>query len=241
MALVSALIVTVATVGAYVVSASGPKVYGARSEVVVEVADEVRVGDADRLIGTQMVVLKSRDVLGPAAEANGVDVDALADALEVSRVSTSDVLRLTVTDRDRDQALRMVSAVTARFIEVSADSSIDEATREFLDARIAELSTRQNQIAQVLGQPPDVAPTDRGQLQLESQNLVQELADLRNRVTGLELEATGRGRARVVTTAYVLADPVKPQPSQAAALGLLVGLAVAGSIWIGLAQLRREK
>lgn len=120
------LIVTVAATSAYALARSVTPWYGARTELVYELG-ESQPADVDRLLATQLVLVRSRAVLGPVAADHGLDPEELAERVEAEVLDDSQVIRVTVADADRAGALALVAAVADRYRETVGAAGVDGA------------------------------------------------------------------------------------------------------------------
>lgn len=232
-AAVAALIVLPA-LAAYLWSGSSPEVWAARAEVLFTGGDTQVAQRAEQQTATQVVVLGSRSVLQPAAEALGRDVTALEDALDVEQVEDSEVLRVTVVDPDPDAARQAAQAVVDQYVTmVGGPAGGDAAQLELLQADLTQTDTRNREVNDRLAaiaepSPPAGVLAEQGRLENEARVLGQRIADLQDRITQLRLtDLDTSPPSRVLTPAYVLDDPVAPQPWRAAAAAAVVGTVVA--------------
>jgi uncharacterized protein involved in exopolysaccharide biosynthesis len=243
-AAVAALVVLPA-LAAYLWSSSSPQVWAARAEVLFTGGDTQVAQRAEQQTATQVVVLGSRPVLEPAAEVLGRDVTSLEEALDVEQVEDSEVLRVTVVDPNPDAARRAAQAVVDQYVAmVSGPAGGDAAQLELLQADLTQLDTRFREVndrlaAIVRPSAPARVLAEQARLENEARVLGQRVADLQDRITGLRLTDLDRSPpSRVLTPAYVLDDPVGPQPWRAAAAAAVVGTVVAA---LALAVLARRR
>lgn len=233
---------------AYFFSSRQETVYGARAEILYQASDAERALGTPRIMATQKIVIRSRTVLEPASAAVGVPLDELQDATSVEIAGESDVLRLTVADADRALALALAKEIADGYARTVAAASFAGASegRRLLEARIATLQRRLTRVRTRLravdraraGLPPS---SEQQELQAEVQTLLERIGDLQDRLTELAVERVGQrqARARIITPAHILEDPLEPKPIRAAVAGLLVGLLLAAGL-IALAHRRRR-
>ena len=78
-----ALIVAASALGAYFYADAQDRVYGGRAEILYE-APEATTGEAERLIATEVELVRSPRVLDPVAEEFGLTTEELDEDLAVS-------------------------------------------------------------------------------------------------------------------------------------------------------------
>jgi len=208
---VALAVVALAAASGYLVANRSPTVYGAQAVIFYQ-GKRVDADDspAERVIATQEALIKSRTVLQPVADEVGVPVSRLESALEVD-TGQNNVLTVTVGDEDPNRALALAQGVTERYVDLvasTASSSFDSSERS-LQRRIAALERR-------AGRPGPVGENARARI-----------GDFEQRLAQLELERSSQARARAVTPAFVLGDPLQPKPERGAAIGLVAGALIA--------------
>jgi capsular polysaccharide biosynthesis protein len=195
-----------------------PTKYAARTlieyDVSVENASEFL--RTDRNLTTQTVLLTSRAVLGPVADANGVSADDLAKNVKATLLNAnqvnSEVIQVDVLDPDRATGVKLADAIAKQYLAVVKanspanyiQSQLDDARRQLASAPLANQPALQQRVT-----------TLQGQLDIEN-------------ITG--------NRASIVVPAYSVAAPAYPNPILAAATGALCGVVVAGLVVIALSR-----
>jgi hypothetical protein len=213
-----------------------PKTYGARAEILYPIGQNQQGGDPlrqDRQLSTQLVFLKSRAVLGPIAQKQGMQFKDLDKNLSVEVLQTSEVIQVEARGSTKEAARQTLQGVMDGYLALADQPS--GVTRNLENqlvqtrANTARLQTQVDQFtAGVLaGTATQTALNDaRTQLtaSLEREKAIQVRID--------EINLTGRSgpNAQLLTPPYVLPDPVSPQPLIAAGTGALVGLLVAGGV-----------
>lgn len=220
---VAALVVVVLAVASgYLVANRAPTLYGAQSAIFYQ-GRRVDADDspAERVIATQQALLQSRTVLQPVADDAGVAVSQLEGALDVD-TEQNNVLTVTVTDRDPERALQLAAGVTKRYVALVRNTAASsfEASERSLQRRIAALQSRARAEGSV------------------GENARSRIGDFEQRLAELELERSSQARARVVTPAFVLSDPLQPKPERGAAVGLVTGALIAVAMVTLLARRR---
>jgi len=214
-------IVATAVLSAVVFASFAPTVYGARVDLLYKSSPDTSDDARERVLKTQRALIGSRAVLGPVAEANNTSFDRLGSALSVD-VGLDDLIHVTVASTDQERALRLVEAVAARYVQTAGDLSPEARRgREILEAQIARLSERARE-----------APAEDAAI------LRERIGHLQDRVLDLEIQSLGQSRPEQLTPGYVLEKPVSPKPLRAAAVGLLIGLALATVVAVVLGRRR---
>ncbi|MDT7590426.1 MAG: hypothetical protein QOE32_7976 [Pseudonocardiales bacterium] len=195
-----------------------PTQYAARTAIEYNVSVE-NASDflrTDRNLTTQTVLLTSRAVLGPVADANNISADDLAGRVTATLLNAnsvnSEVIQVDVVYPDRASGVKLATAIADQYLTVVKANSpanyiqtqLDDARRQLSSATAANQATLQARVATLQGQ-------------LDTEN-----------ITG--------NRASVVVPAYSVATPAYPRPSLAAAAGALCGIVVAGLVVIALSR-----
>jgi hypothetical protein len=197
--------------------------YGARSEILYTLREDQPTGflREDRNLTTQVVLIDSRPVLEPVAVANGLSVDQLADKVTASVAEGSEIIEIEVRDADRQEGLRLVDAVTQRYLAV-ANGTADE-NRTYLEDQLESIEAQLSS--------PDTTPGLRAELSARRR-------DVLNRLDTLAL--TGP-QARQLGASYTTSDPVTPRRALAAAVGAIAALLVAAVVVALLAMRWRRR
>ncbi|HEY4006575.1 MAG TPA: hypothetical protein VGM60_15520 [Pseudonocardia sp.] len=192
--------------------------YTARTDIEynVSVQDASDFLRTDRALTTQATLLTSRGVLGPVADANGVDPEELtrdvtATILSVNSVN-SEVIQVDVLNADRATGMKLADAIGKRYLDVVASASparylqaqIDQTTQQLSSANAATAQALQTRLTTLQGQ-------------LDIQNL-------------------SGNKAAIVVAPYSVAAPAFPNPFLAAATGGLCGIVVAALVVIWLSR-----
>jgi uncharacterized protein involved in exopolysaccharide biosynthesis len=221
LALLCLAIVATAVLSAVVFSGFAPTVYGARVDLLYKSSPDTSDDARERVLQTQRALIGSRAVLAPVAAANNTSFDRLDNALSVE-VGLDDLIHITVAGADQERALRLVQAVAARYVQTAGELSPEARRgRELLQAQITRLSERV-----------------RGARGENAAALRERIGRLQDRVLDLEIESLGQSRPERLTPGYVLEQPLSPKPLRAAAVGLLIGLALATVVAVLLGRRR---
>lgn len=206
-------IVGLTVAAAVIVERRHETIQGARSEIVLIFPGNTADDSRERLVKTQSEVLRSRAVLQPVAESNQLSSSQLQEKISIDTGLRSDVLTITASDREPATAQRLAAATAERYLELSRRLVPESDEGEALVRR---------QIRNVRGELARASAEERPRLD-------DRIARLQEWVLQLQVEALDRPRARLLTSAYVLDEPLRPQPRRAAAGGLGIGLLLAAA------------
>jgi capsular polysaccharide biosynthesis protein len=97
-----------------------PKVYGGQAEFLLTASPELSDAAADRAILTQVEIVTSPTVLQPVAGQTGARLQRLEDAVSADMVGRTNILHITVADRDPGRAVRLTQLVASQYGRASA-------------------------------------------------------------------------------------------------------------------------
>ncbi|MDT7643754.1 MAG: hypothetical protein QOC75_754 [Pseudonocardiales bacterium] len=200
-----ALLVVGAVLG-YAASLLLPTQYAARTTIQYNIAGE-NTGDflkTDRNLTTQTVLLTSRNVLGPVADANGIAVDSLTGQVSASILNASDIIQLQVKNSSPDTAVTLANAIAKQYLTVANSSGPQGYLQSQLDA-VKKQQASPGTAAETTALATRAATL---QAQLDQMNLTQN-------------------QSSVLVPAYAGTDPVSPNKSLAAITGGVCGLIIA--------------
>lgn len=228
--------VVVVTLAALVVSILQPKAYEGTSLVLIsEKGSSASVfGDLlpqlsaqpERAMQTQVQLMQIR----PIAEATIKQLnlqstpDALLSSLSVAAIGQTNLVKITATGTDPEQASLIANTVAEEYVNTaraaqraSLSEAADEVQRRLdeAEADILDLGSRLNQSGK------------SDQLSAELQIATGTYTTLAEKLEQLRInERLESGPGRVVSSAAVAVDPVSPRPLRNAILGFAVGLAI---------------
>ncbi len=220
--LISAVIVLLGAAVGLAVTLVLPTQYAARTVIEYTVAQENASSflRTDRNLTTQLVLLTSRSVLGPVADANGITPDRLTDKVTVTNLANSELIQVDVLDPSREVGVRLADAIGQRYLEVVNTSGLRGFVQERLDEAERDLATAP------AGAPGSAAAATRAEIQSRVNTLQSQLDTIA--LTG--------NRAAIAVPAYSVSTPAAPKPAVAAATGALLGVVVAGLVAIALSR-----
>jgi uncharacterized protein involved in exopolysaccharide biosynthesis len=196
-----------------------PVEYAARAELLYPINTERSTGvlREDRNLTTQLVLLRSRQVLEPVAASEHVPVQDLQKQVSATLLDTSEVIQVEARAESPDVAVRRAQAVVDQYL-ANANSNAAGAD-DYLRQRLGDV---QREMAEArAGAASNVAGAALQSLTEREQQLLTELD---------KAGAERGGGPRVVVPPYPVPDQVSPQPWFAAATGVLTGLLVAAGV-----------
>ncbi|RKT87117.1 Capsular polysaccharide biosynthesis protein [Saccharopolyspora antimicrobica] len=226
---VSLLIVLLGAATAFIGALVWPPVYAARAQILFEIGEEKSTGflREDRSLTTQLVLLRSRQVLGPVAAQERIPVEELEKAVTMSLLDSSEVLQVEARAGGPDVALRRTREIVDRYRDVArtnGESGVDDyviGNLADVRAQLAEATAQASRERAVPGSPSlDAA-------EALVQGLQQREQQLQSQLDQLSITELARSEPKVVVPAYSVTDPVSPRPVFATAAGALTGLLVA--------------
>jgi uncharacterized protein involved in exopolysaccharide biosynthesis len=240
------LIIIGAAIAAYLYADRRQEIFGGRAEILYE-GQEVRLAtEAERQIATQQALLKSASTLGPVAEQFRLAPDDLDEDVSVESVGDSNVLRVTVGHADPAIAVEVTQAVAEAYIAqvVRAESPELEEAKSLIHSRIKELTAQLAGLQKSLDKGKEKLaaprlPANDSQVLAEVESLLGRIGSLQDRLTELELQQITAAGARILTPAYLLDEPLEPQPFRAGAGGGIAGLFVACLTLLIVGRLRQ--
>jgi uncharacterized protein involved in exopolysaccharide biosynthesis len=240
------LIVLGAAVAAYTYADRREEIFGGRVEVLYEGQEVSLATEALREIATQRALLESASTLDPVAERFGLDPDTLAEDVSVESVGDSNVIRVTVGDADPSVAVQVVQAVAEAYVAqvVRAESPEVEEAKGLIQGRVEEMTAQLADLQNDLDKGTrDLAArrstVEESQALAEIESLLGRIGSLQDRLTELEVQRITASSARILTPAYLLDEPLEPQPLRAGAGGAIAGLFVACLMLLVVGRLRQ--
>jgi uncharacterized protein involved in exopolysaccharide biosynthesis len=230
--------VVICTLVALPIMLSRPRVYGAQADILINPGVDLSDAATGRALVTQEVILRGRAVLDPVADATGIPARRLEQALSVEVVNQSNVVRVTVADRDEGTAQRLAQLITeeyekrASFITLTgvarSTSELEDQMRD-LSASLASYQDQLTKLARGRGPGKPISTKER-QLQVVAGTAQQRIKSVQDQLAQGPLKQLEQPQPQILVPAHVLRDPLRPRPVQAAATGSLVGLFVAAII-----------
>ncbi|WP_141137559.1 hypothetical protein [Blastococcus mobilis] len=211
----------------YVGSSLLPEQYAARAELHYNLA-EAKPNELlreDRTLNTQLVVLRSRTILGPVASMNGLTAEELGSKVTALVVEGSEIIQVEVRDSSSARSQQLLEDITARYL-ARANTTEESPDRESVESQLRE-------VRDSLSTPG--LSTERAEV------LALREASLLGQLEGFRLAE--QDPVNLLTPPYSVSEPVSPRPRFAAATGALTALLLAAAAvallarrWMGSAR-----
>ena len=225
------IIILVCTGFAYAASATSPAVYGARSEIIYPIDVSTGAGGVIRQdihLATQLVQLKSRQLLQPVALKNHLSIDALTKKVSASIVANRTVIRVQVNDHSPTTAKEMAGEIVLEYMRTQPNDDLQKQTS--LKTAINEATTQIASYTDQLRGLPSTTSPQAVALQSQLQSALDNRNSLQSAYDQAAADAAGKDHVQILTPAYVLAGKVAPKPIQAGIAGFLLGLMLAAGV-----------
>ncbi|KRE32496.1 hypothetical protein ASG82_23685 [Mycobacterium sp. Soil538] len=199
-----------------------PSQYASRAEVQYRVP-QPESGDLlreDRRLTTQLVLLRSKVVLGPVASDAGMTPEDLAENVSANVVDNSEIIEVEVRDRTRVRAQMLLTGIIARYLAL-ANEDWQDPVRSYLESQLSEVQERRG--------APDVSAVAATELAQREQALRSLLDSVRLKQP-ISPESPWGPPARALVDPYPVAAQVGPTPLFAAAAGATMALVVAAFV-----------
>lgn len=236
---VMALVVTlIGAAAGFVGALVWPPTYAARANILYEISQEKPTGflREDRSLTTQLVLLQSRQVLGPVAAAEGMPVEDLENKVTATLLDSSEVIQVEARAGSREEAQARTQGIIDGYLagaERDANASVETFLREQLTAVRDDLaaarteSERQREIG-TLSTSGNQSSEYSAEVRVQNfEDREQELLTQLDEVNTVRLTAS---RPEVIVAPYPVADAVSPRPGFATATGGLTGLVIAAAL-----------
>ena len=191
---------------------------------------EVEFRDPNLLPETVVLTFQSPTLWAPIAETEGINEEDFLDNYFVSVAGGgTQIVSLTFEDEDADRAVRVLRGIVGGYFSLfqSDDLGVEQST--LLTDHLAALEVLENDLETSLQDTTGLARS----VQIDQQNQLtrvrQQITSVLFRLDQRETERFGAGNIapRLVTDAFVAADPVVPSPAKAGVFGLVGGGLVA--------------
>lgn len=210
-----------------------PKQYASRADVLFAITKEqpTEFLREDRTLTTQVVLMKSRTVLGPVAAANGLPIDELTENVTARIVPGSEVLEVEVRDRSPERGLALTQQILASYTTV-ADVQPANPARDYLEAELAAVRNR-------LTTARSAAATSAAGREVPS--LAERERSLTTQLDSIAVDRLTTPRPQTVVPPYTVGTPVGPSAFVGAAAGALVSLMLAAGAVLVVQARRRTR
>lgn len=216
------LIVAVGAGSGFFGSLHLPKQYAARAELHYSLS-QAPASDLlreDRTLTTQLILLRSRVVLGPVASDSGMTPEDLADNVSAKVVDSSEIIQVEVRDRTRERAEALLAGVVAQYLNL-ANSDWKDPVRSYLEFQL-------NEVRKQL-QAPGV-PVENATALAQQEAVLRGLLDFPPPMPPDSPEFASAPPASELVAPYAVPAPVSPTPMFAAAAGGTTGFVIAAFV-----------
>jgi uncharacterized protein involved in exopolysaccharide biosynthesis len=225
------IIVVLCTGLAYAASATGPAEYGARSEIIYPIAFGQASGGFlrdDQHLATQLVTLKSRQILTPVAAKYHLTVDQLGAKVTAAVLDNSEVIRVQVNDHSPAVAEALVGAIVGGYLKHLPDASLIQQTtlHTQIDAANGVVQSLNDRLAGI----SNATSAGAVALQSELQSALNNRDSLQTQLDAAVVQAAATAKVDWLTQPYLLNGKVSPKPIQAGIAGFLLGLMLAAGV-----------
>jgi uncharacterized protein involved in exopolysaccharide biosynthesis len=180
-----------------------PSEYVARTSIQYNIAGE-NTGDflkTDRNLMTQQVLMTSRNVLQPVADAHGISADALAKKVTATIVGQSDIIQVEVRDPNRQVGVDLASAIAAQYLKVANASG----PRGYLQSQLDAIKAQQRTLG------------------VDAAALTARAAALQSQLDEMNLTTN---QSQIIVPAYSVDNVRYPDPLISAITGGVCGLVI---------------
>lgn len=238
LAVLAAIIVLVGALAGVAAGVLMPKTYAARAELLYPITEELPTGflREDRNLTTQLVVLRSRAVLGPVAAAEDVPLEQLESSVDISLLDSSEVIRIEVRDDSADVAKSLVDRIADTYLDM-VTTDPDSSALKYVQSELVATETELAGARQSLNRLLELEAAGTEGLSDQIDEVSTEITDLRSRVQALrserdEIQIIERSdpAAELITQPYVVRAPISPGPAILGAAGAMTGIVVAACV-----------
>ena len=230
------MMIVVGMIAGFVYAEAQPDEWAAKAEIVLE----PQSSQIDRYMATEVVWIASSSVIDRASAALSLERKYIDENLDVYPIDASTAIGVQFVDEDPDLAVAVVTAVVDSYLADVRNQPVSS-TRSVYSARIDELRSaragievelasveKSNAAAEAASQPIPF-PTEQRRLGLESEQILGQISGLEQQLVITDIEILNQEQATVVTPSDLLDERVSPTPITFAALGALVGGALAAA------------
>lgn len=216
------VLVTILTTGvALARSLNSTKIYEATATVLVQdpnsqASIDQNTGNQFTDISTEVALVESGRIAAAATKSMGVDAAKVTD-LSVAQVGQTALMSITAQSSDPRIAQLAANTYARQYVTVRKDQKL-EATQQTIKSLNAHIAQLQFEIAGLNPSDP-AAAAQRLSLQSDIDSTTQRISSLQ-----LNESLITQNGATVVDRATRPSDPIKPDPTRDALLGLALGL-----------------
>lgn len=231
------LLMIVAGSSAYISSSRETPLYSATATMLVNPGLSTSTSDYTTLLASERLAETYQQLVttGPMRErvAKALGQETLTSGISTSLVQNSQLITVTATDTDPEQAALVANTVVTEFRSFVVDQAAEraESTRSGLDAQIQALEKRQSDIDQQITDLESGSNADTEAVRRQIDDLTRERSTINQSLVELNTSAITFDTQMAASSAQIqMADPAEepgapfaPQPRRSLMLGLFVG------------------
>lgn len=209
-----------------------PPTYAARANVLFpDSAEQSSTMRQSLDLSTQLVRLRSREILGPVAARYHTPVEEFEKNVSISVLDSSEIVQVEVRNHSKNAALAQDRDIVDRYLQVAGDQPPSAGVRylrEQLDQTAADLGKARAE-AQLWrqGTGPVPSPADVASNEARVQSLTSRQQQILSQLDQLNAVQLTKAAPQVVVAPYLVWAPVSPRPGYAAAAGALTAVVIA--------------
>jgi capsular exopolysaccharide synthesis family protein len=238
------LISTLAAIGAYVGSRFSPKIYQARTRLLINESPNAGINDytailmSERQTSTYAEMLTNRPLLqGVIADLDlQMDVKALTTILQITPIKNTRLIAISVEDKDPVQAAAIANSVATQFIKQleTIENSAFMDSRANLEEQMVLMDEQiQAATAELAGLGKKDSSEERDRLETSLAEYRQTYADLLLKLENIRLaEISSNPGVFQLEPAIVPQSPIRPQVLTNTGLAAIIGLLIAAAMVI---------
>jgi hypothetical protein len=220
------------------VALSMPKSYGARAEILYSIINSDQGGDPlkqDRQLSTQLVLLGSQAVLGPAAKKQGRPFEDVNKDVGASILESSNVIEVEAHGVTEQAAMQTLQAVVDSYLALASKPSAltRNLTTQLTQAHenTAALQTRERQLTSAV-LAGTATQTSLNEVRTQLTAALDWENAVRARIGEVAVSGQAGSVAQVLTPPYIMPAGIISRPRlSAVGIGTLAGLIVAGVVF----------
>lgn len=225
-----------------------PPTYAARADILfADTAEQSSTLRQSLDLTTQLVRLRSREVLGPVAARYHTPVEEFEKNVSVSVVDSSEIVQVEVRNHSRDAAVGQDKDIVDRYMQVAGYRQTSAGSRYLrgeLDRTAADLGKARAEAQmwrQDQGTAPPPSPADVASNEARVQSLTSRQQQILSQLDQVNVSQLSKAAPQVVVAPYLVRDPVSPRPGYAAAGGALTAVLIAAGVVPLIARRRNRR
>lgn len=214
-----------------------PPTYAARANILFpDTPEQSSTLRQSADLTTQLVRLRSREILGPVAVRYHIPVEEFEKNVSISVVDSSEIVQVEVRNRAKNAAVAQDRGIVDRYMLVAGSrppAAGARYLREQLDQTAADLGKARAQAQswkQDQGIAPAPSPADVASNEVWVQSLTSRQEQILSQLDQFNTSQLSNTPPQVIVPPYLVRDPVSPRPAYAAAAGALTAVVIAAGV-----------